>query len=49
MQDFKSFYYDTALSAHATTLTAMEAFVSPERILFGSDFPGALEHAAASI
>ncbi|KAJ7283569.1 hypothetical protein C8J57DRAFT_1432643 [Mycena rebaudengoi] len=39
MQDFKSFYYDTALSAHATTLTAMEAFVGPERILFGSDFP----------
>ncbi|KAJ6628694.1 hypothetical protein B0H10DRAFT_2209163 [Mycena sp. CBHHK59/15] len=39
MEDFKSFYYDTALSAHAYTLTAMEAFVSPERILFGTDFP----------
>ncbi|KAJ7129585.1 hypothetical protein C8R44DRAFT_850718 [Mycena epipterygia] len=40
LEDFKSFYYDTALSAHASTLTAMEAFgVSPERILFGTDFP----------
>ncbi|KAJ7665544.1 hypothetical protein B0H17DRAFT_1336537 [Mycena rosella] len=41
MDDFKSFYYDTALSAHASTLTAMEAFVTPERILFGTDFPAA--------
>jgi predicted TIM-barrel fold metal-dependent hydrolase len=40
MADFKSFYYETALSAHAVTLTAMEAFVSPERIIFGTDFPG---------
>ncbi|KAJ7507897.1 hypothetical protein B0H11DRAFT_1969189 [Mycena galericulata] len=39
MEDFKSFYYETALSAHATTLTAMDAFVSPDRILFGTDFP----------
>ncbi|KAJ6598985.1 hypothetical protein DFH09DRAFT_1243468 [Mycena vulgaris] len=41
IDDFKSFYYETALSAHASTLTAMEAFVSPERILFGTDFPAA--------
>ncbi|KAJ7498837.1 hypothetical protein FB451DRAFT_1203184 [Mycena latifolia] len=39
IEDFKSFYYETALSAHSSTLTAMEAFVSPERILFGTDFP----------
>ncbi|KAJ7781161.1 hypothetical protein B0H16DRAFT_1817710 [Mycena metata] len=41
IEDFKSFYYDTALSAHETTLSAMETFVSPERILFGTDFPAA--------
>ncbi|KAJ7094689.1 hypothetical protein B0H15DRAFT_135152 [Mycena belliarum] len=40
IEDFKTFYYETALSAHSSTLTAMEAFVSPERILFGTDFPG---------
>ncbi|EJF61204.1 hypothetical protein BD309DRAFT_860958, partial [Dichomitus squalens] len=40
LEDFRSFYYDTALSTHETTLTAMEAFVGPGRILFGSDFPG---------
>ncbi|KAJ7754235.1 hypothetical protein DFH07DRAFT_503553 [Mycena maculata] len=39
MDDFKSFYYETALSAHETTLTMMDTFVSPERILFGTDFP----------
>ncbi|KAJ7180172.1 hypothetical protein C8R43DRAFT_391203 [Mycena crocata] len=39
IEDFKSFYYDTALSAHETTLSAMETFVSPDRILFGTDFP----------
>ncbi|KAJ7047292.1 hypothetical protein C8F04DRAFT_1555 [Mycena alexandri] len=41
IEDFKSFYYDTALSAHETTLSAMETFVSPEHILFGTDFPAA--------
>ncbi|KAJ6539420.1 hypothetical protein B0H19DRAFT_1178948 [Mycena capillaripes] len=40
LEDFKSFYYDTALSAHESTLSAMETFVSPDRILFGTDFPG---------
>ncbi|KAJ6515814.1 hypothetical protein C8R45DRAFT_888937 [Mycena sanguinolenta] len=39
LEDFKSFYYDTALSAHETTLSALETFISPERILFGTDFP----------
>ncbi|KAF9268048.1 amidohydrolase 2 [Marasmius fiardii PR-910] len=37
--DFKTFYYDTALSAHEVTLSAMESFVSHDRVLFGSDFP----------
>jgi len=39
LEDFQSFYYDTALSAHHTTLTAMEGFVKPDHLLFGTDFP----------
>ncbi|KAF7292389.1 hypothetical protein HMN09_01223000 [Mycena chlorophos] len=39
MADFATFYYDTALTAHSSTLSLMKAFVTPERILFGSDFP----------
>ncbi|KAJ7276476.1 hypothetical protein B0H12DRAFT_24430 [Mycena haematopus] len=39
LQDFKSFYYETALSAHETTLSAIETFVCPQQILFGTDFP----------
>ncbi|KAF9076718.1 hypothetical protein BDP27DRAFT_697140 [Rhodocollybia butyracea] len=39
--DFKSFYFDTALSAHETTLITMESFITPDRLLFGSDFPAA--------
>ena len=41
LEDFKSFYFDTALSSQETTLTAMKSFVGPDRILFGTDFPGA--------
>lgn len=40
IEDFKSFYYETALSAHETTLTAMVTFVPLNRLLFGTDFPG---------
>ena len=40
MHDFKTFYYETALSAHPTTLAAMDTFVPIDRILFGSDYPG---------
>ncbi|KAI0771591.1 hypothetical protein BD413DRAFT_604359 [Trametes elegans] len=39
VEDFKTFYYDTALSSHETTLTVMQQFVGPERILFGTDLP----------
>ncbi|KAJ3802832.1 hypothetical protein GGU11DRAFT_752622 [Lentinula aff. detonsa] len=39
LADFKSFYYDTALSAHETTLTAIQTFITPDRLLFGTDFP----------
>lgn len=41
LEDFKSFYFETALSAHETNLAAMEKFVTPDKILFGTDFPGA--------
>ena len=40
LQNFKSFYYETALSAHDATLSAMTRFVAPDQILFGTDFPG---------
>ncbi|KAF7977434.1 hypothetical protein HWV62_3590 [Athelia sp. TMB] len=39
LEDFKTFYFETALSAHETNLAAMERFVTPDRILFGTDFP----------
>ncbi|TCD68185.1 hypothetical protein EIP91_011356 [Steccherinum ochraceum] len=39
MEDFKTFYFETALSASETTLTAMKSFVGPEKMLFGTDFP----------
>ena len=42
LDDFKTFYYDTALSSHQSTLTAMKCFVGPDRLLFGTDFPGML-------
>lgn len=41
LEDFKTFYFDTALSSHETTLAAMENFITPDRLLFGTDFPGA--------
>jgi len=40
LQDFKTFYYETALSSHPTTLAAIDAFVPIDRVLFGSDYPG---------
>ncbi|OCH94140.1 amidohydrolase 2 [Obba rivulosa] len=43
IQDFGSFYYDTALTAHHTTLTAIETLIAPNHLLFGSDFP-AVDH-----
>ncbi|TFK75838.1 amidohydrolase 2 [Pluteus cervinus] len=39
LDDFRSFYFDTALSSHEVTLTAINNFVEPNRVLFGSDFP----------
>lgn len=40
IEDFKSFYYDTALAAYDSNLKLMESFVHPERVLFGTDLPG---------
>lgn len=37
--DFRTFYFETALSGFDTNLTALENFVSSEQILFGTDFP----------
>ena len=39
IEDFRSFYYDTALAGFDVTLEALEALVPPGRIVFGSDFP----------
>ncbi|KAI0832382.1 hypothetical protein BC628DRAFT_1406861 [Trametes gibbosa] len=43
LADFRTFYFDTALGAHATTLAAMRAFADDGRVLFGTDFPGMAE------
>jgi predicted TIM-barrel fold metal-dependent hydrolase len=37
--DFRTFYFETALSGYQTNLVALEDFVPPEQILFGTDFP----------
>jgi predicted TIM-barrel fold metal-dependent hydrolase len=39
IDDFRSFYYETALSGFETNLVALENFVKPDHILFGTDFP----------
>ncbi|KAF8974490.1 hypothetical protein BDZ97DRAFT_1900139 [Flammula alnicola] len=40
LDDFKTFYYETALSASEFNLAAIENFVQHDHILFGTDFPG---------
>jgi hypothetical protein len=40
LDDFRTFYYDTALSTWGPNLAAMEGFVPHTQILFGTDFPG---------
>ncbi|EAU84851.1 amidohydrolase 2 [Coprinopsis cinerea okayama7 len=39
LEDFRSFYFDTALSSYGPNLQAMEAFALPDRLLFGTDLP----------
>ena len=36
---FSSFYYDTALSAGPSTISALMQVARPDHVLFGSDFP----------
>ena len=38
LADFRTFYYETALSGFETNLVALENFVEPDHILFGTDF-----------
>jgi predicted TIM-barrel fold metal-dependent hydrolase len=39
LDDFASFYFDTALSSSTAALPTLLAFAKPGRITFGSDFP----------
>ncbi|CAF1523275.1 unnamed protein product [Adineta ricciae] len=39
LSDFRSFYYDTALSSSVPQLKALLAFADSSKILFGSDVP----------
>jgi 6-methylsalicylate decarboxylase len=39
LDDFSSFYFDTALSSSAPALTTLLAFAQPGHITFGSDWP----------
>ncbi|KAJ7590912.1 hypothetical protein C8J56DRAFT_782568 [Mycena floridula] len=47
LEDFKTFYFDTALSAYETNLLAIEHFAKPENLLFGSDLPAVSVETAA--
>ncbi|MFE7575419.1 amidohydrolase family protein [Streptomyces sp. NPDC057521] len=39
LDDFRSFYFDTALSSSAAALPTLLAFARPGHVLFGSDWP----------
>lgn len=39
MEDARSFYFDTALSAAPLTLNLLKRFAKPGHVLFGSDYP----------
>ncbi|KAH9482721.1 6-methylsalicylic acid decarboxylase [Psilocybe cubensis] len=40
LEDFKKFYYETALSGYEGSLAAVDKFIPQDHILFGTDFPG---------
>jgi hypothetical protein len=41
LADFKTFYFEVALSGYETNLATLEKFVGgTDRLLFGTDFPG---------
>ena len=39
LTDFRSFYFDTALSASPASLLALLALAHPDHVLYGSDWP----------
>jgi len=39
LEDFRSFYFETALSGYEVNLLAAGAFADPDKILFGTDLP----------
>jgi predicted TIM-barrel fold metal-dependent hydrolase len=47
LEDFRSFYFDTALSGSPAALPSLLAFAKPGHVLFGSDWPFAPEEAVA--
>jgi len=49
LEDFRSFYYDTALSSSTPQLQALLEFADPSKILFGSDIPYAPSPAVMQI
>jgi predicted TIM-barrel fold metal-dependent hydrolase len=47
IESFQTFYYETALSGFKTNLTALEAFVPADHIMFGTDYPAVSVDTAA--
>lgn len=47
IEDFRSFYFETALSGFETNLVALESFAPPDHLLFGTDFPAVSADTAA--
>jgi predicted TIM-barrel fold metal-dependent hydrolase len=47
IDDFRTFYYETALAGFETNLVALESLVAPDRLLFGTDFPAVSPDMAA--
>lgn len=41
IDEARTFYFDTAISSSAVTLTALFMFAKPGHVLFGTDFPNA--------
>ena len=39
LEDFSTFYFDTALSSSAAALPSLLAFAKPGHVMFGSDWP----------
>lgn len=48
MQQFRSFWFDTALTPSPSSLPSLLAFADPGRITYGSDFPYATNQTATS-